>query len=191
MNITISGHTIPVDDQDHAERLFARAEEFRAQDDGDGLEKWLYAGAPIALTAEQIEEAKEVGASWGKQEAELQIEAVGNGHKSNVAEWTSGEWCGAFPTGVDRDEYETVLDRAAQAAYEAAAEAAKPKAAPMIAAIEAGIAAGGDPSYWEGPEFQMARNLTRDAGMQWDFDGWKHAMRSLEGGKLGGVAVAQ
>jgi len=42
MTITISGHTIPVDDTAHAERLLAIA----ATLDQDRLEQWLYAGAP-------------------------------------------------------------------------------------------------------------------------------------------------
>ncbi len=47
MHITIHGHTLTVTDQDHAEALFAKAETFRDNDDTDGLETWLYDGAPL------------------------------------------------------------------------------------------------------------------------------------------------
>lgn len=42
MTTTISGHTIPVRDMDHSDRLHAYANTL----DQDQLERWLYAGAP-------------------------------------------------------------------------------------------------------------------------------------------------
>ena len=42
MTITISGHTVPVDDMQHAERLLDHA----AILEHDALEQWLYAGCP-------------------------------------------------------------------------------------------------------------------------------------------------
>jgi hypothetical protein len=47
MTITIHGHVLTVLDCAEAEALWAKAEEFRAADDYDGLERWLYAGAPL------------------------------------------------------------------------------------------------------------------------------------------------
>jgi hypothetical protein len=143
------------------------------------------------MSYEQKQEAAERGAEWGRQEAELQLEAVANGHRRKAATWATGHWSGdnPFPTDDDRCwEYDSAIDRAAQAAYEAAVEAAQPSAAPMIAAIKAGIAAGGDEQGWDAPEFAEARRLT-DIGMQWDFDGWGYALTCLEAGKLGGVEV--
>jgi hypothetical protein len=52
MNITIHGHTIPVTDLQHADRLIDIADRFRSDDDTDGLEKWIYAGCPLDLDAE-------------------------------------------------------------------------------------------------------------------------------------------
>lgn len=82
------------------------------------------------LTNEQQIQAAERGEHWGKQEAGHQLEAVENGHRREPATWTTGQWCGDNPFSrtddetADRDEYEDILDRAAQAAYEAAVEAA-------------------------------------------------------------------
>ena len=48
MTITISGHTLPVDDLAHAERIWARAMEIEEEYGvGDEMYRWLYAGAPI------------------------------------------------------------------------------------------------------------------------------------------------
>jgi hypothetical protein len=46
MTITIHGHVLTVLDYAAAEALWAKAEQFRAADDYDGLDRWLYAGAP-------------------------------------------------------------------------------------------------------------------------------------------------
>jgi hypothetical protein len=46
MTTMINGHTIPVDDMDHAEKLSVIADAL----EGDVLEQWLYAGAPLAGT---------------------------------------------------------------------------------------------------------------------------------------------
>jgi len=91
------------------------------------------------LTTEQKKEAAERGEEWGRQEAEGMTEAIENGHRRDRPEWTGGQWCGELPhdapvgqadrakwegrteeQDADRDEYETILDRAAKAAYEAA-----------------------------------------------------------------------
>lgn len=75
------------------------------------------------LTNEQKQEAAERGAEWGKQEAGHQLEAVENGHRREPATWTTGQWCGSNPFATDDDrcwEYDSAIDRAAQAAYEAA-----------------------------------------------------------------------
>jgi hypothetical protein len=47
MTTTINGYVLPVPDYAEAEALWAKAEEFRAADDYDGLERWLSAGAPL------------------------------------------------------------------------------------------------------------------------------------------------
>lgn len=49
MTITIYGHTLPVDDLDHAERIRAKANEIEAEygEGADELYRWLYAGAPL------------------------------------------------------------------------------------------------------------------------------------------------
>jgi hypothetical protein len=47
MTTTINGHVLTVLDCAEAEALWAKAEQFRAADDYDGLERWLYAGAPL------------------------------------------------------------------------------------------------------------------------------------------------
>ena len=67
--------------------------------------------------------AAQRGAAWGRQEAELMLEAVQNGHRLQSAEWTKGQWSGYVPPGPGRYRYEADLDRSAQAAYEAAIEA--------------------------------------------------------------------
>ena len=75
------------------------------------------------LTNEQQIEAAQRGAEWGRQEASLQVEAVENGHQSEAAQWTTGQWCGSNPFATDDDrcwEYDSAIDRAAQAAYKAA-----------------------------------------------------------------------
>jgi len=79
------------------------------------------------LTEQQQIEATERGATWGQQEAELQLEAVENGHQRTTAKWTTGTWCGSNPFSRTDDEtadlaneYEDILDRAAQDAYESA-----------------------------------------------------------------------
>jgi hypothetical protein len=89
------------------------------------------------LTEQQKIQAAERGAEWGRQEAKLQVEAVENGHQRTTADWTTGTWCGSLPHDstdiyertdaqtTDRDEYEAILDRAAQVAYEAAIQAAQ------------------------------------------------------------------
>jgi hypothetical protein len=80
------------------------------------------------LTNDQIAEAAERGAEWGRQEAGHQVEAVENSHREEPATWATGQWCGdnPFPTDDDRCwEYDSALDRAAQAAYEAAIDAAQ------------------------------------------------------------------
>lgn len=59
MTITISGHTIPITSVEHADKLCDRADQFRADDDQDGLENWLYAGCPLELPPEQITESAE------------------------------------------------------------------------------------------------------------------------------------
>lgn len=55
MNITISGHTVPVRDMDHAERLLEIADGL----DQDALEQWLYAGAP-ELRKPTVEEEHQI-----------------------------------------------------------------------------------------------------------------------------------
>jgi len=60
------------------------------------------------------------GAAWGLIEAELMLEAIGNGHRSKPAEWTNGQWSGYLPPGVGRYKYESTLDRAAKSAYDKA-----------------------------------------------------------------------
>ena len=84
------------------------------------------------LTEQQKIEAAERGAHWGQQEADLQLEAVASGHQRTTANWTANTWCGPIPfdrrddaTADLANEYENILDRAAQAAYEAAIEAAQ------------------------------------------------------------------
>jgi len=72
------------------------------------------------LTPGQKQEAAERGAEWGKQEAELTREAIENGHRKTWPEWTMGTYCGKMPDGEEREEYKTILDRAAKAVYEAA-----------------------------------------------------------------------
>jgi hypothetical protein len=47
MTTTIHGHVLTVLDYAEAEALWAKAEQFRDADDYDGLERWLYAGAPL------------------------------------------------------------------------------------------------------------------------------------------------
>ena len=66
------------------------------------------------LTNEQKIEATERGAGWGKQEAELAAD------QGIAPAWQNGRYCGWLPDGDDRDEYETMVDQAAKAAYEAA-----------------------------------------------------------------------
>jgi len=62
----------------------------------------------------------ERGAAWGRLEAALQLEAVADGYRLRVAEWTTGQWSGYVPPGEGAVEYEETLDRAAEAAYNAA-----------------------------------------------------------------------
>lgn len=95
----------------------------------------------LVLLPDHCAEAAEQGAEWGQQEALHQLEAVENGHQRTTSKWTTGMWCGSNPfsrkiknaetTQGQRDysdlanEYEGILDRAAQAAYEAAIDAAR------------------------------------------------------------------
>jgi hypothetical protein len=79
------------------------------------------------LSEEIKKDAAKLGAEWGREEAGLQLEAVHDGHKRKAAEWTMGTWCGPIPfdrrddaTADLADEYESILDRAAKAAYDAA-----------------------------------------------------------------------
>ena len=59
------------------------------------------------------QEAAERGAEWGRQEAQLVAD------QGIAPAWTNGLYCGEFPAG-HREEYESILDAAAKAAYEAA-----------------------------------------------------------------------
>jgi hypothetical protein len=68
------------------------------------------------LTPELKIEAAELGAAWGKQEAEL---AADQGIAP--AAWQNGRYCGWLPAESDeREEYDRIIDQAAKAAYEAA-----------------------------------------------------------------------
>jgi len=65
------------------------------------------------MTEELRKEAAERGAEWGRQEAQLAYD------QGIAPAWENGRYCGEFPTG-SREEYESILEAAAKAAYEAA-----------------------------------------------------------------------
>jgi hypothetical protein len=63
------------------------------------------------MTEELRKEAAQRGAEWGRQEAQLASD------QGIAPAWSNGRYCGEFPAGDDREEYEAILDAAAQAAY--------------------------------------------------------------------------
>jgi len=65
------------------------------------------------MSEEMKKEAAERGAEWGRQEAQLASD------QGIAPAWTDGRYCGELPAG-SREEYESILDAAAKAAYEAA-----------------------------------------------------------------------
>jgi hypothetical protein len=67
------------------------------------------------LSESMKKEAAQRGAEWGRQEAQ------GVADRGIAPAWTCGLYCGEFPEG-HREEYESILDAAAKAAYDAALE---------------------------------------------------------------------
>lgn len=54
----------------------------------------------------------------------------------------------------------------------------------ILDAISAGLAVGAANDDWDAPEMQIARDLTAQAGLVWDFSTWSHAAKSIEEGRL-------
>jgi len=65
------------------------------------------------LSEEMKKEAADRGAEWGRQEAQLASD------QGIAPAWKFGRYCGEVPVG-SREEYETILEAAAKAAYDAA-----------------------------------------------------------------------
>ena len=51
MTITINGHTLPVEDMDEANAIYAKAALIDTLNgpDSDALYRWIYAGAPLDI----------------------------------------------------------------------------------------------------------------------------------------------
>ena len=76
------------------------------------------------MTTYELEvEATEIGTEWGMQEVAVWRDCHSNVDGSITAPmpaWTPGTWGGGHPAGIDRDEYERVLDQAAREVWDAA-----------------------------------------------------------------------
>jgi hypothetical protein len=72
----------------------------------------------MKLTDDDRAELARMGRAWGRQEAELQMESIENGHQRVAADWATGTYCGDLAMyGECALEAEAIIDASARTAY--------------------------------------------------------------------------